>query len=265
MPLYTTGNDVRTNEGGERVPKDRREAASREHTVIWARPERATKGPAPSRSRAQIAAAAIELADAEGLEAVSMRRTAAVLGIGAASLYRYIESKDELYDLMIDYAEGEDGPPPPLTGDWRADLRALAHKMRGLIHRHPWLATLAAGRPTFGPNSLTWAEHSLAALDGRGLSIDEMLVAGEILQAFVRGYVIGELAEQQALQRAGLSMDQWMHALGPYMMSVLERGEHPLLARVIIDADTPHAMDRNDLVFTAGLERILDGLVPDSR
>jgi AcrR family transcriptional regulator len=247
------------------VPKDRREDGSREHTVIWARPERAAKGPAPSRSRAQIATAAVELADAEGLEAVSMRRVATALGIGAASLYRYIESKDELYDLMVDHVEGEDGPPPPLTGDWRADLSALAHRTRGVILRHPWMASLAAGRPTFGPNSLAWVEHGLAAVDGLGLGIDEMLVAGEILQAFVRGYVITELAEQQALQRAGLTMDQWMDALGPYMMSVVERGEHPLLARVIVDADTPHAKDRNDLVFAAGLERILDGLVSDGR
>ena len=247
------------------MPKDRREDGSREHTVIWARPERAAKGPAPSRSRAQIATAAVELADAEGLEAVSMRRVATALGIGAASLYRYIESKDELYDLMVDHVEGEDGPPPPLTGDWRADLSALAHRTRGVIHRHPWMASLAAGRPTFGPNSLAWVEHGLAAVDGLGLGIDEMLVAGEILQAFVRGYVIAELAEQQALQRAGLTMDQWMDALGPYMMSVVERGEHPLLARVIVDADTPHAKDRNDLVFAAGLERILDGLVSDGR
>ena len=247
------------------MSKERREDGAREHTVIWARPERAAKGPAPSRSRAQIATTAVELADVESLEAVSMRRIAATLGIGAASLYRYIESKDELYDLMVDHVEGEDGPLPPLTGDWRADLSAFAHKARGVILRHPWMASLAAGRPTFGPNSLAWAEHVLAAVDGLGLSIDEMLVAGEILQAFVRGYVIAELAEQQALQRAGLTMDEWMDAVGPYMMSVIERGEHPHLARVIVDADTPHAKDRNDVVFAAGLERILDGLVSDGR
>jgi AcrR family transcriptional regulator len=247
---------------GSRVNKEPEEIGPREHTVIWARPERAAKGPAPSRSRVQIATAAVSLADAEGLEAVSMRRVAARLGIGAASLYRYIESKDELYELMVDHVEGEDGAPPPLTGDWRVDLSTLAQKTRGSIHRHPWMASLAAGRPTFGPNSLAWAEHGLAALDGLGLSIDEMMMAGEILRAFVRGYVIGELAEQQALQRAGLTMDQWMSAVGPYMMSVLEGGDHPLLTRVIMDADTPHAQDRDDLVFNAGLERILNGILP---
>ena len=242
--------------------EDPQPGGSREHTLIWARPERAAKGPAPSRSRAQIAAAAVELADAEGLEAVSMRRVAAVLGIGAASLYRYLESKDELYDLMIDHVEGEGGPPPPVTGDWRADLADLAHKVRGSIHRHPWMASLATGRPTFGPSSLAWNEYGLAAIDGLGLSIDEMLMANEILQAYVRGSAMSELAEQQALQRAGLSREQWMEAVGPYMMSVVQRGEHPHLARVVLDADTPHAEDRKDLVFNAGLARILDGLVP---
>ena len=244
------------------MPEERNDDRSRNRTVIWARPERAAKGPAPSRSRAQISAAAVELADAEGLEAVSMRKVAAMLGVGAASLYRYIENKDELYDLMIDHVEGEDGPPPPLTGAWRVDLTRSRTRTRNSIHRHPWIASLAAGRPAFGPNSLAWAEQGIAAVDGLGLTIDEMLVFGEILRAFVRGFAIGELAGQQALQRAGLTMDQWMDLYGPYMLSVVERGNHPLLARVIIEAETPHAPDRNDLVFTAGLARILDGLGP---
>jgi AcrR family transcriptional regulator len=233
------------------------------YTVIWARPERAVKGPAPSRSRAQIAAAAAALADAEGIEAVSMRRVAAVLGIGAASIYRYLESKDELYDLMIDHVVGEDGPPPPLTGDSRVDLIDLARLVRGSIHRHPWMAGLAAGRPTFGPNALAWNEHTLTAIDGLGLSIDDMLMASETLQAFVRGYAMSELAEQQALQRAGLTRQQWMDASGPYIMSMVERGEYPLLAKVVLDASTPHAENRKELVFEAGLERILDGLIPE--
>lgn len=236
----------------------------RAHTVIWARPERAAKGPAPSHSRTEIAAAGVELADAEGIDAVSMRRVAAILGIGAASLYRYLESKDELYDLMIDHVAGEDGPPPRLAGDWRADLTAFARTIRRSIHRHPWMASLAAGRPTFGPNSLAWNEHALAAIDGIGLSIDEMLMASEIVQAFVRGYVISELAEQQALQRVGLTRQQWMDASGPYMMSVVERGEHPLLAKVVLEANIPHAEDRKELVFTEALERILAGLVPST-
>jgi AcrR family transcriptional regulator len=78
-----------------------------------------------------------------------MRKVAPALGIGAASLYRYIESKVELYELMVDHVEGEDGPPPPLTADWRGHLSTFAHKTRGSIHRHP-----LDGQPGGGPTNL---------------------------------------------------------------------------------------------------------------
>lgn len=233
--------------------------------LIWGRPERAAKGPTPSRSRAQIAAAAVALADAEGLEAVSMRKVAASLEIGTASLYGYLDSKDELYDLMVDWVEGEGGPPPSPSGDWRADLSGLAHRIRGSICRHSWMASIATGRPGFGPNSLAWTEYGLAAMDGLGLTVDQMLIASEMLQAFVRGYAIRELAEQQALQRAGLDADEWGRVLAPYMESVEKSGRYPRFMRVVRDAHVPHAENRMDLIFTTGLDRILDSILPSDR
>ncbi len=136
--------------------------------MVWTRPERAGKGPAPSHSRAEITAAAIALADSEGIDAVSMRRVAAKLGAGTGTLYRYLAGKDDLIDLMIDAVEGEDGGPAPLSGDWRQDLRAFARRARSIIHRHPWVAVLAAGRPTLGPNGLRLAEHTLDSDRGTG-------------------------------------------------------------------------------------------------
>lgn len=233
------------------------------YTPIWARPERAAKGPAPSRSRAEIARAAVALADAEGLDAVSMRRLGAALGIGTASLYRYVLHKDELYDLMIDHVEGEEGLPTALSGNWRDDLRALAGRIRRMMHRHPWMASLTTGRPVFGPNTLAWTEHGLAAVDNLGLTIDEMLVTLATLQAFVRGYVGGELAERGLLRRAELTHEEWMTAVGPYMESVAESGAYPLLAKVIVEADSPHAHDRHERLFNAGLDRVLNGVDPE--
>jgi AcrR family transcriptional regulator len=243
-----------TEESEERGPEER--------VLIWARPERATKGPAPSRSRHLIAAAAVALADAEGMEAVSIRRVAAALEIGAASMYGYIDTKDELYDLMVDWVEGEDGPPPSLSGDWRTDLTKLAHRIRTSMLRHPWMASVAAGRPNFGPNSLPWIEHGLAAMDNLAIGIDEMLIASEILQAFVRGLTTRELAEQQALQHGGLSTDERSRALAPYIDSVLSSGKYPHIGRVVRDADLPHVENYQDVIFTQGLERVLDRLLP---
>jgi AcrR family transcriptional regulator len=230
--------------------------------LIWDRPERAAKGPAPSRSRRQIAAVAVALADAEGLEAVSMRKVATALELGTTSLYGYVDSKDELYDLMVDWVEGEDGPPPPLSGDCRGNLSRLAHRIRGSILRHPWMASITAGRPNFGPNSLAWIEFGLAAMDDLGLTIDEMLIASEVLQAFVRGFALRELAEQQALRRTGLNADEWGRVLGPYMKSVEKSGRYPRFTRVVQDARVPHAENRQEVIFTTGLGRILDSLLP---
>ena len=234
--------------------------SANEYEVVWTRPERAGKGPAPSHSRAEITAAAIALADAEGIDAVSMRKVAAKLGAGTGTLYRYVARKDDLIDLMIDAVEGEDGGPEPLTGDWRQDLRAFARRARSIMHSHPWVALLAAGRPTLGPNGLHLAEHTLSAIERLGLTIDEMLVSVETLQAFVRGYTLGELAEQEAIRRSGLERDQWMAAHAPYLKKIIDDGLHPLVTRVVLDAEGPHADDQEERGFELGLDRILDGL-----
>jgi AcrR family transcriptional regulator len=110
--------------------------------------------------------AVLRIADREGLDAVSMRRVAGELGVGAASLYRYMETRDELLDLMTDATAAEYDFPPP-TGDWLADLVAVGEQSRTILRRHPWLAALSLTRPVIGPNGLTVIEHILAILAGR--------------------------------------------------------------------------------------------------
>ena len=107
--------------------------------VIWDRPERAARGPAPSLSREEITTAAVALADTQGIEAVSMRALAVELGVGAASLYRYVARKDELIDLMVDAVMGND-LQFEIRGNWREDLRSFAHGLRSMTLRHPWMA-----------------------------------------------------------------------------------------------------------------------------
>jgi AcrR family transcriptional regulator len=228
-------------------------------TVIWLRPERSGRGPAPSLNRAEIATAAIALADAQGIEAVSMRGLAAALGVGATSLYRYVESKDELVDLMVDAVMGG-APPLRPSGEWRADMRAFAGIIRTTMLAHPWFVVSAAGRPRLGPNTATRLEEVLAAIDGLGHSIDDMLLVVGTIDAFVRGSVIEDLADAEALRRSGLDQEQWMRSQAPYIESLISSGDHPLLARVITEASSPGHPDGNDRAFSRGLERLLDGL-----
>ncbi len=227
--------------------------------VIWERPERATRGPAPSLSRDAISTAAVRLADAQGIEAVSMRAIAVELGVGAASLYRYVARKDELIELMVDFVMGND-LQFEIRGEWREDLRSVAHGLRAMTLRHPWIAVPSAGLRNFGPNTAQCYEKVLSAIDGLGLEIDDMLVMVETLDAFVRGRSLEELSEQEAVRRSGLDQEQWMQTQIPYIESLMASGRYPLLTRVVLDARAPHDPDRLKHGFDLGLERVLDGL-----
>jgi AcrR family transcriptional regulator len=225
---------------------------------IWMRPQRHSRGPDPTYSREQITAAAIKIADVEGIEAVSMRRIAREVSAGAMSLYRYVGSKDDLLELMVDAVQGEDPLPEAPSGDWRADLSALAVRGRVMMLRHPWTTTVTTTRPSFGPNSLRVFEYSLSCVDGLGLSIDEMLSVALRLIGFVRTFVQGELAEAEAQRRTKLTEEQWRTSQGPYLQQIMDSGRYPLFTKVIIDAALPHmAPDRQ---FRTGLDDLLDGI-----
>jgi AcrR family transcriptional regulator len=226
---------------------------------IWLRPERAARGPRPAHSRADIAAAGVRLADAEGIEAVSLRRVARELGAGTTSLYRYIANKDELFDLMIDRVM-EECQPPAATGNWRADLQAIAYETRAMVLRHPWLAMLPATRPALGPNSLAWLEAAYATVDVLGLGADEVLARVGTVLTFVRGHVIEELAEQEAARRSGMDMPTWLAAQAHYGEMIIGSGRYPHLSRMMVEAELPHADDRFERAFRHGLDHILTGL-----
>jgi AcrR family transcriptional regulator len=119
-----------------------------EPALVWAKERRSPRRQAPSVE--QIVRTAITIADTEGLPALSMRRVAADLGSGTASLYRYVASRDDLLDLMIDEVKGAEDTE--LTGDWRADLASVARPVRATLLRHPWLSGEIPGRPALGTN-----------------------------------------------------------------------------------------------------------------
>jgi hypothetical protein len=170
-----------------------------------------------------------------------------------------VSKKDDVLELMTDEVMGE-LRGTVLIGDWRSDLRTIARLLRQTALRHPWLATLSSGRSNQGPNSLWWMELSLSVFDGMDLSTDDMLANLGTLSAFVLGHVLRELGDQEAARRSGLTHEQWMKQQGEYGPTIVNSGLYPRFTRVINEAETPHAADRQNRGFEAGLERILDGL-----
>jgi AcrR family transcriptional regulator len=142
---------------------------------LWrddARPRNAP-GPKPGLSAAQIVRAAIEIADRAGLDGLSMQRVAKRLDVTAMSLYRYVPSKDDLVDAMMDTAVGD---PPDLGGlpDWRERVETWVKLLWTRYQRHPWMLRVRIGNP-IGPNQLAWFESLLSAISDIGLSYDEMI------------------------------------------------------------------------------------------
>jgi AcrR family transcriptional regulator len=219
---------------------------------IWLRQERSGRGPAPEHSRVQIAAAAVELADAGGLGAVSMRKVAAAIGAGAASLYRYVETRDELLELMADAAAGEIDVSRPPSGDWRADLVALAHGIREVYRRHPWILDIAPGRVALGPSTVDVLEYALTTMQ------DLEVPAGPKIEAFalVNGFVALLVRTEMAL---GGAAAEWQEAQAEYLASVVTAGRHPHLAAAFADP-SPVPPAETDLLDGV-LPRVLSGLL----
>ncbi|GAB2871040.1 TetR/AcrR family transcriptional regulator [Lentzea nigeriaca] len=221
--------------------------------LVWDRPEPPSRPSPTPLSRALIVRTAIELADAGGLDEVSLRKVAAALNAGPMRLYGYIETKDELLDLMVDEIYGEIRPPDP-SADWRTGLRHIAHEIRSAAKRHEWFVDLLGGRPNRGPNSLAYMESTLAVVGFE--SIDEVMGVVGTVMAYVYGAVRNEITEIRAERSSGLTEEQWQRASGPYIERVLATGRYPTLARFIYDGSHFDPAQ----VFDRGLDYVLEGI-----
>ena len=216
--------------------------------VVWERPDR--PAPAPL-SRERIVGAAIRLADAAGLEAVSLRKVAAELDAGPMRLYGYIATKEELLDLMVDavYAEIQ-----PHGEDWRTALRSLAEATRRAAQQHEWLGDLIGGRPQLGPNTLAAGDAVVAAMGD--LDLDVIVPAVAAVRAYVIGAVRREISERRAERASGMDLSEFQAAHGPYLERTFATGRFPALARMVRQG--PHLSA--DETFHRGLEFVLDGI-----
>jgi AcrR family transcriptional regulator len=219
--------------------------------VVWERPEPPDRPVPAPLSRERIVRAAIRLADADGLDAVSLRKVAAALDVGPMRLYGYIETKEELFDLIVDTVYAEIRP----AGDgWRHVLRSLAEGTRRAAQQHEWLADLIGGRPQLGPNTLAAGDAVVAAM-GR-VDLDTVVPAVAAVNAYVIGAVRREITERRAERASGMDIKQFQAAYGPYLVRTFATGRFPALATVVRDG--PHLSA--DETFRSGLEFLLDGI-----
>jgi len=208
-------------------------------------------------SRDRIATAAIRLADAGGLDGVSVRKIATELGTAPMRLYDYFTGKQELFDLMVDavYAEIAAATRRP-HGDWRAGVRAVAEATRAAALAHEWFADLLGGRPRLSPHSLAVGESTASALNrapGVG-DIDDLQRATRTLNAFLIGAVRTEVTERRAARSTGTDLASWQAGLGPYLQRMLDTGRYPTVAALVHDA-THHSADD---AFAQNLDTVLD-------
>lgn len=229
-------------------------------TLLWGLQERPRRGPKPKLTVAQITRAAIDLADTEGLEAVSMRRLAEKLGgVTAMSLYTYIPGKGELLDLMLDTVYGDLLDPVP-SGGWRKRLEAVARHNRDLYLRHPWLITVATTRPVLGPNLMAKYELELSTIEGLGLTELDMDLLLSTIGDFVHGSARAAITAAQAEKHTGMTDLQWWEATAPLLEQVWDVSRYPVASRV--GASTGPELGAGDpqRSFDFGLALLLDGV-----
>jgi AcrR family transcriptional regulator len=228
--------------------------------------ERGTQPPRRDRglSRAEIVSAAIAVADAEGPDAISMRRIARELHAGPMSLYWHVGSKEELLDLMLESIEAEVEAPEP-SGDWRADLQIFAARARAGMLRHRWAMEFLGGRPPSGPNDARNLERLLGILDGLGLDARTTMDILGTVGTYVMGAVLREAQEMRGqrdeeLAEADLTAEELQAERERYRKWFEASGQYPRIARLLEAGIDPDAPDTRDERFEFGLACMLDGI-----
>jgi AcrR family transcriptional regulator len=224
--------------------------------LIWAHPA------APARQRRlgreEVVAAAIEVADDGGVDALTMTAVARKLGTYTAmSLYRYVVSKDGLVDLMLDAAIGEVAVPDQRAPDWRADLHALADSSWAMVKRHLWYAQLVQTRPPLGPNTMRRTEFILGVIVGQGASVSEAMTYAALLDRHIFGSALREAEELAMYRRYGSdNAERLKEEVAAARQAAVRHGNYPHLAHWMA---TPSGAT-SDEQFELSLEFLLDGI-----
>lgn len=207
-------------------------------------------------TRERIVAAAMAIADDEGLAAVSIRKVAAQLGSSPMAFYHYVPSKRDLLNLMLDTSNAEFTWPATKLTDWRGALSHFGRESRRCLKRHPWAIELRAGDPEYGPECIRILESLLTTLSQFGLDVRTAIRIIGVLFVFVNGFVAAETAEVSASR----SLKQRRSANQPlFSRAILATGKFPHVVRFVeMGAELP-----DDQAFERALNWILNGIASD--
>jgi len=225
-------------------------------------PRRPPSGRDAPLSRQEIVRAAVMVADAEGAEAVNMRRISRELGVGTMSLYWHVADKQQLLDLMLDEVEGED-EAVERSGDWLDDLGRRARARRAGLLRHRWVMDFIGGRPPLGPNTLSALERDMALLDGVAIDTRTALDVLSTVDTYVLGAVLREMREmrsEQDQEQSGLDADEIRAGMLQWRTRLEQSGLFPRFLRIFEEDIDPDAPETRDDRFEFGLRCVLDGI-----
>jgi AcrR family transcriptional regulator len=222
--------------------------------LLWGRRERGRRGPKPAISVESIVAAAIRVADDEGLAAVSMARVARELGFTTMSLYRHVTGKDELLQLMWNASVNGAEELVLSGGTWRERLCAWAMMQRAVFERHSWLTEMPTAAPPVAPNTLTFLERGLETLEDTCLADGDKLRIVGLLSSYTLSAV--RIAHDAAPAAAGDPARPW--TFDELVRQFADPQHYPILHRI---ASAPRRATPDEVAeFAFGIERILDGV-----
>ncbi|MGR0220304.1 TetR/AcrR family transcriptional regulator [Agromyces sp. ZXT2-6] len=227
--------------------------------LAWGVAANPQRGPKREMSIERIVDAAVEIADAEGLAAVSMSRVAQSLGYTTMSLYRYVTAKDDLLVLMQERGTGLPPEPDPDLdpADWRSRLRAIGHAQLEVQRQHPWLLDVSIQGTPVTPNNLAWMDAMLDTLADTPLDEDERVATILLVTGQVRWQSTIERSYDVAAREAGVDPQAIDDGRSAILDALVTAEQFPALRRAV-DAGVFARAD--DDPFGFGLERVLDGV-----
>ena len=231
--------------------------------LLWGARDRPSRGPKPKLTVDRIARAAIAIADADGLDALSMQRVAKDLGFSTMSLYRYVPSKEQLLDVMIDIACG---PAPVPTGpctDWRAEIELWVRRIWTVYREHSWILRVQVSGPPIGPNQLSWFEAALRPLSQAGLASAEIIPVATFLTGAARELARISLDMAQAREQAGVTLQQADAGFATTLKTYVDAKRFPTLSTLIADELFDQGGQHDDGIdhdLNFGVQRLLDGI-----